>query len=134
MRQAGILLIGMIFVITGQVFAQQAAVEIGQGDYVLDNICAGKAGESVERSFYDSAQAQLNMKAYCKDGQFNGVVKKYNPAGKIRVKAQYTLGQLNGTVKLHDNGGTLLFRDEYKNGSKTGRYKYNEQGQLIQVP
>ncbi len=109
--------------------ADGALVSMGQGEYVLENVCQGKSGETVEKSMYQGGA--LKIKAYCKDGQFNGVVKKYNENGKIRLKGTYENGQLNGTLKLHDDNGTLLFREEYEKGALKGRFIYNEKGEMV---
>lgn len=109
--------------------ADGASVVMGQGEYALDNVCQGKSGETVEKNFYEGGS--LKIKAYCKDGKFNGVVKKYNANAKIRLKGEYENGVLNGTLKLHDENGNLLFREEYEKGVKKGRFSYNEKGEMV---
>lgn len=130
MKKSLIVLIVLANVV-GYAFASDfSQIEIGKGDYVVDNICQGKTGESVQQNFHDNGKA-LKVKAYCKDGKFNGIVKKYNAEGKILLKGEYQNGQLHGTLKMHDQTGKFLFRETYENGSKKGRYTYNEQGKLV---
>lgn len=113
------------------VFAEDFSnIEMGKGDYAVDNICQGKSGESVQQNFYEDGSS-LKVKAYCKDGKFNGVVKKYTQAGKILLKGEYQNGSLHGTLKIHDQTGKFLFRETYEQGNKKGRFTYNDQGKLV---
>ncbi len=117
--------------ISSYVFANDFSnIEIGKGAYVVDNICQGKSGESVQQNFHEDGTS-LKLKAYCKEGKFNGVVKKYTQAGKILFKGEYQNGVLHGTLKIHDDTGKFLFRETYEQGSKKGRFAYNEQGKLV---
>ncbi|MBF0486052.1 MAG: hypothetical protein HQL16_06030 [Candidatus Omnitrophica bacterium] len=113
--------------------ANPPAIEMNQGDYTVDNICQGKSGTTVQKSFYDAAGKVIKIKADCLDGQFNGLVKKYNENGKIRLKAHYAKGQLNGRVQLHDGNGNLIYYFDYTNGSPGPRMHYDNKGQAIQV-
>ncbi|MBF0619009.1 MAG: hypothetical protein HQL19_02450, partial [Candidatus Omnitrophica bacterium] len=89
-------------------------------------------GDTVQKNAYPGGS--LKVKAYCKDGKFNGIVKKYNENQKIRLKATYQNGVLNGTTKLHDANGSLIYRDEYTNGQRTGRFIYNDKGEMVPAP
>ena len=106
-------------------------IEIGKGDLVIANICQGTTGETVQKTTYPNGS--LDMKAYCKDGQFNGVVKKYTAAGKIRMKAEYVNGKLHGTTKLHDANGNIVYLDEYDSGTRKSHMHYDAKGDLVPV-
>lgn len=127
-----VILLGVSLMLCCSSWAMAEEMEAGKGDIAIPaGICQGTTGEEIKKTFY--ANGSLDVKANCKDGKINGIVKKYTDAGKIRMKAEYTNDQLNGVAKIHDASGSIVYRDEYENGVRKTHMRYDEKGELVPV-
>ena len=124
------LILAATFLLVSTSFVLAAEMEAGTGDLLVPaGICQGTTGEEVKKTFYPNGS--LDVKANCKDGKINGIVKKYTAAGKIRMKVEYVNDKLEGVAKLHDENGNIIYHDEYQGGVRKTHQMYNSKGELV---
>jgi len=96
--------------------------------------CKNGLNDSVDvKQYYDNQGGVFLESEAFKNGQTEGLTKKYHPNGKQKSEGVFKNGQLDGIVKEFDLDGKLVSENTYDNGALISEMisKYDDNGELL---
>ena len=81
--------------------------------------------------YYRGGDGKIEMVMHYKDGQLDGMYKKYDRAGKLRYECNYRSGVLHGSARHFDQAGIIMDETDFTNGQKGITREYDENGSLV---